>query len=506
MAEILRLEGISKKFGDTYANKDINLRVETGKVYSLLGENGAGKSTLMNILFGLYEADSGKIFVDGKEVKIRSPRDAIRLGIGMVHQHFMLVPALTVVENLVLAANEGSRLLTNARRVAKHIQEISQKYGLQIDPYRKVADLSVGQQQRVEIIKAIYHDCRVLILDEPTAVLTPQETEELYAIIERFQSENKSVIFISHKLNEVMHVSDVISVLRNGEIIATRRKEETDKQELARLMVGAQVKLAVEKAAAPCGEEVLRIENLRVRGRRGNLAVDGLNLVVHAGEIYGVAGVDGNGQREMVEAVTGLSRVEAGSVHILGKDLTNHTPGQVLQCGVAHIPEDRQNVGILMQDSLLKNLVLYDTNKPEYKTHRLIDWKKESAHAQQMIEKYGIKTPGLSTQIKYLSGGNQQKAVVARELEKHPKLLLAVYPTRGVDIGAIAFINREIVKARDAGCAVLLISAELDEIMNLSDRIGVMYGGRIIGEMNQAEATTEKIGMLMAGVQEEQAC
>lgn len=503
MDEMLELRGISKIYGRFYANKKINLKVEEGKVYCLLGENGAGKSTLMNILYGITQPDGGEIYIDGKKVSVASPKDAIHYGIGMVHQHFMLIPALTVVENIILAMDEKKQLFVNKKAVADRIKKISEKYGFEIDPFMKISDLSVGQQQRVEIVKAIYHDCRLLILDEPTAVLTPKETEELYVIIEQFKAENKSVIFISHKLHEVMHVSDVITVLRNGENVATLDKKETNENELAAYMVGKPVTFVVEKEDKQPGEEVLAVKELKVRGKKGTLAVNGLSLKVRAGEVYGIAGVDGNGQSELIEAVTGMCSTEDGKVEILGKDMTKKSSRDILNCGVSHIPEDRQHVGILMDKSLMKNLVLHDYNNPEYRKGIFIDWKKEEKHAGEMVEKYNVKTPGLGLNIGFLSGGNQQKAVVARELEKNPKLLLAVHPTRGVDIGAIEFIHKEIIKARDKGCAILLVSTELDEILALSDTIGVIYEGRILGEMTRSEATVEKIGMYMAGMKEE---
>lgn len=502
MANMLELRNISKMYGKAYANKNINLSVEAGKVYCLLGENGAGKSTLMNVLYGLIQPDGGEIFIDGKEVSISSPKDAIAHGIGMVHQHFMLIPALTVAENIILAMDEKKRFFADKAGVAERIRQISDKYGFQINPFAKVADLSVGQQQKVEIVKAIYRDCRLLILDEPTAVLTPKETEELYVIIDQFKKENKSVIFISHKLHEVMHVSDSISVLRNGENVATLNKCDTNENELAAHMVGKKVNFVVEKEEAHTGKTVLEVKELKVKGKKGNLAVDGLSLQVKAGEIYGIAGVDGNGQSELIEAIAGLVKSQSGSISILGQDMTNQTPGKALKQGVSHIPADRQHMGILMQQSLLRNLILYDYNNPKLKKGCFMNWKKEEEHAKAMVEKYNVKTPSLALHIGYLSGGNQQKAVVARELEKNPKLLLAVHPTRGVDIGAIEFIHKEIVKARDKGCAVLLISTELDEVLALGDRIGVIYEGKILGEMERKDATVDKIGMYMAGMQE----
>jgi len=504
MAEMLEMKNITKSFGGVKANTDVSLRVPEGSVYSLLGENGAGKSTLMNVLYGLIEADSGEILIEGKQVEIRSPKDAIGYGIGMVHQHFMLIPALSVVENIILAMDETKGIFIDKASVTARVKELSDRYGFNIDPEAIVGDLSVGQQQRVEIVKAIYHNCRLLILDEPTAVLTPQETEELYLIIDQFRSENKSVIFISHKLHEVMHVSDEISVLRGGELKYTIRKEDTNEDELASYMVGKKVNFVVNKGEMRPGEVVLDAAGVTVRGHKGNIVVNDLGLRVRAGEIYGIAGVDGNGQTELAEVITGLREAEKGSIMILGKETLNHQPGEILSLGVSHIPEDRQKMAIMMRESLMTNMIIYDYKNPDYKKGPFIDWGKERKHAEDIITKYNIKAPGLLANIEYLSGGNQQKAVVARELEKSPKLLLAVDPTRGVDIGAIEFIHSEIVKARDAGCAVLLISSELDEIMALSDTIGVIYEGEIIGEMDRKDATIEKVGRYMAGMRDKE--
>ncbi|MCD8249743.1 MAG: ABC transporter ATP-binding protein [Lachnospiraceae bacterium] len=503
MAYALELKHITKAFGDFYANKDINLSIEEGMVYSLLGENGAGKSTLMNVLYGLLQPTEGEILIDGKAVKIHSPKDAIRQGIGMVHQHFMLIPTLTVAENIVLATDERKNPFFDKKGVIDEVRKICDKYGFVIDPSLKVSELTVGQQQKVEIVKAIYHDCHFLILDEPTAVLTPRETEELYTIIEQFRAEKKSVIFISHKLHEVMHVSDRISVLRGGELVADFEKTETNEQERASCMVGKDVSFTVAKDEAEPGDTVLTVDRLVVKGVKGNRKVNELSLTVHAGEIYGIAGVDGNGQTELIEAITCLRKAESGNITILGENTTNQDSGKVLAQGVSHIPEDRQHMGILMNRSLMDNLILYDVDKKDYHKGLFVDWKKAEEHANETVQKYDIKMTDMHANISALSGGNQQKAVVARELEKKPRLLLAVHPTRGVDIGAIEFIHSEIVKARDEGCAVLLISTELDEIMSLSDRIGVIFEGSILGEMDQKNATIEKIGMYMAGMKDE---
>lgn len=502
MAALLELKNITKIYNGFTANDRISLTVEAGQVYALLGENGAGKSTLMNVLFGLAQPEEGIICIDGERVKINSPKEAIKHGIGMVHQHFMLIPALTVVENIILAMDDSKDIFMDKKAVAQRIMEISGKYHLEIEPFMKVSDLTVGQQQRVEIVKAVYKDCRLLILDEPTAVLTPKEIEELYEIIKQFKSENKSVIFITHKLHEVMHISDRISVLRNGDNVATLYKKDTNEKDLAALMVGKAVEFVVEKAKITPGEHVLEIENLQVKGKKGNMSVQKLSLKVRAGEIYGIAGVDGNGQSELIRAITALEKSTGGTVNILGKNMTNHKPKEILDCGLSHIPEDRQSVGILMRKSVMKNLILHDYNNRKYKRGIFINWRKLQKHAQDMSGKYNIKTPSLQLNMESLSGGNQQKVVVARELEKQPKLLLAMHPTRGVDIGAIEFIHKQIVKARNSGCAVLLVSTELEEIMALSDRIGVIYEGRILGEMDREDASIERIGLLMAGMKE----
>lgn len=504
MAPLLELKNISKYFFGFCANHEISMTVEPGKVYGLLGENGAGKSTLMNILYGLEQPDEGTIHIDGKPERISSPKAAISKGIGMVHQHFMLIPTLTVTENVILAMDGNRRLFLDKKSVAKRIGELSKRYHLQIDPHAKVEDLTVGQQQRVEILKAIYKDCRLLILDEPTAVLTPKEIEELCGMICHFKSEQKSIIFITHKLNEVMRVSDSICVLRGGEKVAQISADSTSQQELAALMVGKAVTFRVEKETRTPGKEVLSVRHLAVKHKNGRRAVDDLSLRVREGEIYGIIGVDGNGQPELVQAITALTKIESGSVEILGQDVTRAEPKQVLDCGVSHIPEDRQHMGIAMRRTVADNLLLYNYKNRELKTGIFLDWKKMRRFAEAMVKKYNVKVPNLQMEIRYLSGGNQQKAVVAREMEKEPKLLLAVHPTRGVDIGAIEFIHKQIVEARNRGCAVLLVSTELEEVLSLSDRIGVIYEGKILGEMDQSHVDIEKIGMLMAGSLKEQ--
>ena len=497
----LELKNITKAFAAVVANNNLSLSVRAGEVHALLGENGAGKSTLMNILYGLLEPDSGSIFMDGQEVRINSPRDAIRHGIGMVHQHFMLVPTLTVLENVLLMLAGGDRgFLPKAKQVRARISELSQKYGLDVEPDALVSNLTVGQQQRVEIVKAVYNETSLLILDEPTAVLTPTETVELFQIIKRFAESGKSVIFISHKLNELMELSSRITVLRAGQVIDTVNTSETGPQELSFLMVGKKLDMQLHRNEEPPGNVVLNVQDLIVKSMSGALAVDHLDLQVRAGEVYGIAGVDGNGQSELVKCICALAQRECGDINIGGEGLLlSCSPKEVLGCSVAHIPEDRQRIGTVMTMTVAENLVLHNVDDPQFRTARLLDWKKIDAYAGGLVEQYDIRTPSVNAPIYALSGGNQQKLIVARELEKQPRLLLAMHPTRGVDIGAIDFIHKQIIAARNRGCAVLLVSTELDEILALSDRIGVIYKGRIKGEMDRADVSMKKIALWMAG-------
>lgn len=502
----LELKGITKSFGSLVANNNLNLCVEVGEVHALLGENGAGKSTLMNILYGLLEPDAGSILINGENVDIRSPKDAIRYGIGMVHQHFMLVPTLTVVENVMLMLSiEDKSFVLNRAEIAGKINELSQKYTLDVDPHALVSNLTVGQQQRVEIIKAVYNDSNLLILDEPTAVLTPNESDELFQIIKRFRDNGKSIIFISHKLREVMEISDRITVLRGGKVIDTVQTNETNPGQLAFMMVGRKLDMQLERTDRPAGEVVLQVKNLTMKSLSGAISVDGLSLKVYAGEVYGIAGVDGNGQSELVKGITALLPRVDGEVYILGKEITRHSkPADVLKCDVAHIPEDRQKMGTMMSMNVTENLVLHNIDRRDFKTLKILNWKKLVDYAESLIKKYSIKTSGSRVPMTSLSGGNQQKLLVARELEQSPKLLLAVHPTRGVDIGAIDFIHRQIIEARNKGCAVLLISTELDEILTLSDRIGVIFKGKIKGELTRDEVQMGKIALWMAGHNDEE--
>ncbi len=497
---LLKLTNINKTFPPSnHANKDICLEVAKGEVLALLGENGAGKSTLMNILYGILQPDNGCIHLNGKECAIKNPKHAIAHGIGMVHQHFMLVKPITVVENIILATDDDHKIMMDTKQVADNVLALSEKYHLQVDPYAKVQDLTVGQQQRVEIIKALYKECDLLVLDEPTAVLTPQETEELFLVIDQLIKSGKSVIFISHKLNEVMRISNRVTVLRGGKVVGTVQTAETDKQQLAELMVGKKVLLQVEKEEKEAGDVVLSVKDLQVKGATGSMAVKGLSLDVRAGEIYGLAGVDGNGQSELIKSIMALLPKVGGTVHICGEDASQYSSRKVLDIGVGHIPEDRHGFGVIMDMSIKQNMMMHIYRQEEFCKHGFMNWNKITDYANRLVEEYDVRPPNSEAVFSSLSGGNQQKVVVARELDKKPSLLIAMHPTRGVDVGSIEFIHKQIVKARDAGQAVLLVSTELEEVMSLSDRIGVVFAGKIMGELDAKTATVEQIGLLMAG-------
>ncbi len=501
MSTVLELKGITKRFPGVLANDHIDLSLEKGEVLGLLGENGAGKSTLMNILYGLYAPDEGEIHVRGAEVRITRPSDAIALGIGMVHQHFMLVPVLTVTDNVMLGMEPAHFLGFLDRSVAaRRIQEVSNRYGLGVDPSAVIEDLPVGIQQRVEIIKLLYRNADILILDEPTAVLTPQEVEGLFKVIRSMVSQGKSVIFISHKLKEVLEISDRIVVLRSGRVAGTTTSAASDERDLAAMMVGREVILSVPKEARAPEAVILQVEDLAVRDDHGAMAVKGISFQVRGGEIVGVAGVQGNGQTELVEALTGLRPIDGGRLEIAGRDVTRATPRKVTEVGTAHIPEDRQHVGLVLDYPITHNLVLNSYYLPPVARDWVIQEEVINERAERLVAEYDIRTPNTFTPVGNLSGGNQQKVIVARELSRPVKLTIASQPTRGLDVGSIEYIHGQLVRKRDEGAAVFVVSAELDEVMSLADRIIVMYEGRIMGVVAAEHTTKEDLGLMMAGV------
>jgi ABC-type uncharacterized transport system ATPase subunit len=499
---VLEMRGIRKEFPGVVANDDVSLDVQRGEVHALLGENGAGKSTLMNILYGLYHPDAGEIRLNGKPVSFGSASDAIHSGIGMVHQHFMLIPVMTVAENIVLGIEPSNGLLLDERGAEQRVRELSKQYGLAVDPGALVSDITVGQQQRVEILKALYRGADLLILDEPTAVLTPQEAEELFQIVRSLQADGKSIVFISHKLGEVLEIADRITVLRRGKTIETVPREGATEESLARAMVGRDVLLRVEKPPAQVGDVLLDVEDLWVQDDRGIEKVRGMSFQVHAGEIVGIAGVDGNGQTELIEALTGLRRAEKGGIRVGGRELHHASARGSLDAGLGHIPEDRQRRGLVLEFSIAENVALHDYAEPPDSKWgwlfpgRLVD------RAKGLIKEFDVRGGGPFTPAGALSGGNQQKLVAAREIARDPKALIAAQPTRGLDVGAIEYLHRRIVSERDEGRAILLVSLELEEIFSLSDRILVIYEGEIVGE-HEGEVSEEQIGFEMVGVKRE---
>jgi simple sugar transport system ATP-binding protein len=501
MPPILELHGITKRFPGVLANDHIDLTLQQGEILALLGENGAGKSTLMNVLYGLYQPDEGEIIVKEKKITVHSPNDAIAAGVGMVHQHFMLVPVLTVTENVMLGVESliGGVFL-DRKTAASRIREISQQYGLEVNPDTYIKDLPVGIQQRVEIIKLLYRHADILIFDEPTAVLTPQEADELFKVMRSLVQQGKSIIFITHKLREVLAVADRINVLRLGQVVGAADPQTATENELASLMVGRAVELKVHKLAATPGAEVLRVSDLRVFDDRENLAVDGVSFEVRAGEILGVAGVQGNGQTELVEALTGLRASLSGQLAIEGHEITRASPRQIVELGVAHIPEDRQRDGLVLNYPITDNMVLNTYYRPPFARGVVMQHLAVEKAATERVQQFDVRTPGIQTSAGSLSGGNQQKVIVARELSRPIKLLIAAQPTRGLDVGSIEYIHSRIIAKRKEGCAVLVVSTELDEVLALSDRIAVMYRGRVVATVDSAHATKEYLGLLMAGV------
>ncbi len=503
MPAAVRMQGISKRFPLVVANERVDFEVAWGEVHALIGENGAGKSTLMKILYGLQPPDEGTIEVDGRRVVMSSARDAIDQGIGMVHQHFMLVETLTVAENLVLGAEprRGPTLdIATARRKAR---EIIERFGFDLDPDTRIDELPVGLQQQVEILKALFRDARILIMDEPTAVLTPQETRRLFEFLRGYAADGHAVVFISHKLDEVMEICDRMSVMRDGRMVGTVARAETDTRRLASMMVGREVLLQVTKGAATPGDVLLETRDLRLRHPvKQRPILDGVSLAVRAGEIVGVAGIEGNGQTELVEVLTGLRAADGGSVRLGGEDVTGTSARARREGGLSHVPEDRNERGLVRDYTAAWNAILGDHHRAPYANRAgLLDLAAIDAHARAIIEDYDVRPRATDVLASSYSGGNAQKLIIARELERSPRVLVAAQPTRGVDIGAIEFIHRQIVQARDDGLAVLLVSADLNEVMSLADRILVMFEGRIMGELQQAEATAERLGLLMAGSQ-----
>ncbi|GBG08466.1 heme ABC transporter ATP-binding protein [Paenibacillus agaridevorans] len=481
------------------ANDSIDLELKKGEIHALLGENGAGKSTLMNILFGLYQPDEGEIWINGERTVIDGASKAIELGIGMVHQHFKLVQPFTVAENIVLGDEPKKGLKIDYKLANQRVREISGRYGLKVDPQVRIQNITVGMQQRVEILKTLYRGAEIVIFDEPTAVLTVQEIEELIQIIRNLAAEGKSIIIITHKLKEVMALANTVTVIRRGKVVRTLPTSGTNERQLAELMVGRDVSFEVEKSQAKPGEVVLDIRNLRMKGDQGKPALDGTTLQVRAGEIFGIAGVDGNGQSELIYAITGMRKVQEGNVFLNGSDLTNKSPRDISTAGVGHIPEDRHKHGLVLDFSVSENMILNTYFQPEYGRYGFVDFKAMDKLAADLVGEYDVRLSGIHTDARALSGGNQQKAIIGRELHKDPDLIIAVQPTRGLDIGAIEFVHNRLVEARNGGKAILLVSFELDELYALSDRIAVMYEGKLVGEVDADNRNDEELGLLMSG-------
>ena len=496
---LVELREITKVFPGVLANDRVSLTLGAGEIVALLGENGAGKTTLMNVLYGLLSAESGEILVDGEHVDIKSPQQAIDLGIGMVHQHFMLVEPLTVMENIVMGIEPSKFGVINYPAARRAVLEISQKYGLAVDPDAKIHDLPVGLQQRVEILKALYRGARTLILDEPTAVLTPQEVRELFAVVRSLVNEGLSVVFITHKLDEVLSIADRVVVMRDGAVVGETRSADTDTAGLARMMVGRDVVFRVEKDPVSCGDTVLEVDELRVRDERKLTAVDGVSFTVCEGEVVAIAGVSGNGQTELVESIMGLRRPESGHVRLRGKDITHARARQTIAAGVSHVPEDRHRRGMVLEFDLTENMILGDHRRRPFAKWGVFDQKVINETTAKRIEDYDVRTPSARVLGSTLSGGNQQKVVLARELGRDPELLIAAQPTRGLDVGAIEFVHSRILDERREGKGILLVSLELEEVQSLADRILVMYKGRIVKEFAAGEASDEDIGFYMTG-------
>ena len=495
---MLELRNITKTFGNVTANDDVSIKVETGTIHAIVGENGAGKSTIMRIAYGFYNADSGEVLVDGSVVSIKNPHDAIALGIGMVHQHFMLVDTMTAAENIILGAETGSAANLDLEKANRDILALSNELRLGVKPDAYIENMSVGQQQRVELLKALYRDAKLLILDEPTAVLSPQEVEEFFGILCRMKEQGKTIIIITHKLEEVLAISDEVTVMRDGKSVGNVKTSETSAKDLARMIVGRDVLLRVEKTDAEPAATVLEVKNLTVSGKNGP-AVKDVSFTVRAGEIVGIAGIEGNGQTELVEALSGLLKASGGNVEFDGKDITNRSARARKELGIAHIPEDRHKRGLLLHWDLAENSILGVHYRPPVETAGFMNSGVIDKRVREIIENFDVRPPNPDLPAKALSGGNQQKLIIGREFELNPKLLLVSQPTRGVDIGAIEFIHRKLIELRDAGSAVLLVSAELEEVTALADRLLVIREGKIVGEVDSKVASTEEIGLMMTG-------
>lgn len=501
MEELLRMEHISKRFGSFYANRDVCLTVNRGEVLTLLGENGAGKSTLMNILIGLYQPTEGSIFLNGREVRIDSPSQAVKLGIGMVHQHFMLVEAMTVFENIILGDKNSKGIFIDREARKREILALSQRYGLDVELDKLITDISVGAQQRVEILKALYHGADLLILDEPSAALTDIEVEGLFAIMRKLVDEGKSIIFISHKMREVLHISDRITILRAGEVITTVHRGETDGQKLANLMIGRELSGSQYQKKEVRGDTVLRLENVKYHEASKHNGLAGVSMEIRPGEIVGIAGVDGNGQTQLAQIVTGVIAPEDGQLSLKERAVSLFDPSAFIREGVSHVPEDRNLQGLIGDMSIADNLVLKSIGSEAFSVGQGLLLKKGAinAHAERMAEKYDVRCTSTAQEVRSLSGGNQQKVILARELESQPELLVAVHPTRGLDIGATRFVHDQMIDARERGVGILLISADFDEVLEMSDRILVIFEGRIMGEFSGKNPPIEEISLAMTG-------